>query len=290
MRAPNGSRPNKSQASGAFGARRQRGSVVGRARIDSVTHPRVAREGRTFGRAGGAKPRDLTRVSATMLTAAIRASLCLAQRNPPKRGDVPLPRNQHELETAPSQSRSPGTDSGCVPPKDHPNKPRAKGDETTVTRRTGARGHSPLAYSHNPARDRIRLANSGYNKRKQEILTLVGIVRSILRVNSDSTDNTPSGPELVRSLAELSRVGMTEEEIVAFGGQLDAIIESVSALQEVDTEGVEPTGHAIDVTNVYREDSDRDSYTRDEMLSNAPVAQEGYVRVRYVFGEDETEP
>ena len=109
-------------------------------------------------------------------------------------------------------------------------------------------------------------------------------------MNSDSTDNTPSGPELVRSLAELSRVGMTEEEIVAFGGQLDAIIESVSALQEVDTEGVEPTGHAIDVTNVYREDADRESYTRDEMLSNAPAAQEGYVRVRYVFGEDETEP
>ena len=122
------------------------------------------------------------------------------------------------------------------------------------------------------------------------MLTVIGIVRSILRVNQDSTDNARSGTELARSLAELSRVGMTEEEIVAFGGQLDAIIESVSALQEVDTEGVEPTGHAIDVTNVYREDLDRDSYTRDEMLSNAPVAQEGYVRVRYVFGEDETEP
>ena len=122
------------------------------------------------------------------------------------------------------------------------------------------------------------------------MLTLIGIVRSILRVNPDDTDTAPSGPELVRSLAELSRVGMTEEEIESFGGQLDAIIESVSALQEVDTEGVEPTGHAIDVTNVYREDSDRESYGRDEMLSNAPAAQEGYVRVRYVFGEDETEP
>ena len=159
-----------------------------------------------------------------------------------------------------------------------------------MTHRTGACGHSLLAYSHNPARHRILLANSGYNKRKQEMLTLIGIVRSILRVAKNDADNTRSGPELARSLAELSRVGMTEEEIVAFGGQLDAIIESVSALQEVDTEGVEPTGHAIDVTNVYREDSDRDSFTRDEMLSNAPAAQEGYVRVRYVFGEDETEP
>lgn len=109
-------------------------------------------------------------------------------------------------------------------------------------------------------------------------------------MTQDKSDNTPSGPELVRSLAELSRVGITDEEVIAFGGQLDAIIESVSALQEVDTEGVEPTGHAIDVTNVYREDSDRESYGRDEMLSNAPAAQEGYVRVRYVFGEDETEP
>ena len=109
-------------------------------------------------------------------------------------------------------------------------------------------------------------------------------------MNTNEEENAPSGSELVRSLAELSRVGMTEEEIESFGGQLDAIIGSVSALQEVDTEGVEPTGHAIDVTNVYREDSDRESYGRDEMLSNAPAAQEGYVRVRYVFGEEETEP
>ena len=109
-------------------------------------------------------------------------------------------------------------------------------------------------------------------------------------MNTNEEENAPSGPELVRSLAELSRVGMTEEEIKSFGGQLDAIIRSVSALQEVDTEGVEPTGHAIEVTNVYREDADRESYGRDEMLSNAPAAQEGYVRVRYVFGEEETEP
>ena len=105
-----------------------------------------------------------------------------------------------------------------------------------------------------------------------------------------NTDGGPSGPDLVRSLAELSRVGMTEEEISQFGDELDAIIESVSALQEVDTDGVEPTGHAIDVTNVYRNDSSRESYSREEMLSNAPASQEGYVRVRYVFGEDESEP
>lgn len=132
--------------------------------------------------------------------------------------------------------------------------------------------------------------NSPHNVRVRRNLAVSGIIRSILRVHPDEKENARTGPELARSLAELSRVGMTEEEIEAFGGQLDAIIESVSALQEVDTEGVEPTGHAIDVTNVYREDSDRESYGRDEMLSNAPAAQEGYVRVRYVFGEDETEP
>ncbi len=104
-------------------------------------------------------------------------------------------------------------------------------------------------------------------------------------MSQDNVDNGAMGPDLVRSLAELSRVGMTEEEITAFGGQLHAIIESVSALQEVDTTGVEPTGHAIDVKNVYREDTNRESYTREEMLSNAPAFQEGYVRVRYVFGD-----
>ena len=101
-----------------------------------------------------------------------------------------------------------------------------------------------------------------------------------------STENAPSGAELVRALAVLGRVGLTEEEAEGFGGQLDAILESVSALQEVDTTGIEPTGHAIDLINVYREDADAESLTRDEMLSNAPASQEGYVRVRYVFGED----
>ena len=101
-----------------------------------------------------------------------------------------------------------------------------------------------------------------------------------------ANDDAQSGAELVRALAALGRVGLTDEEAEGFGGQLDAILESVSALQEVDTTDVEPTGHAIDLINVYRDDAGAESFTRGEMLANAPASQEGYVRVRYVFGDE----
>ncbi|MBI4236421.1 MAG: Asp-tRNA(Asn)/Glu-tRNA(Gln) amidotransferase subunit GatC [Chloroflexi bacterium] len=87
----------------------------------------------------------------------------------------------------------------------------------------------------------------------------------------------------VRHLAALARVGATEEELERMRAQLASILANFRVLQEVDTTGVEPTGHAIAVENVMRGDEPHPSHPREETLANAPQAQEGFVRVRRVL-------
>lgn len=89
----------------------------------------------------------------------------------------------------------------------------------------------------------------------------------------------------LRHLAALARVGATEEDLERMRAQLTSILEHFRVLQEVDTTGLEPTGHAIALENVLREDDPRPSFPREEILANAPAAQEGSVRVRRVLEE-----
>ena len=102
--------------------------------------------------------------------------------------------------------------------------------------------------------------------------------------DSDAQDTHLTLDE-VRHLSMLARVGATEEELERMRSQLASILDSIAVLQEADTEGVEPTSQAIDVTNVLRDDASRPSRTREDILANAPLAQEGYVRVRGVFDD-----
>ena len=60
--------------------------------------------------------------------------------------------------------------------------------------------------------------------------------------------------ELVERIAKVARLELTEAEIEKFTGQLKVILESFKELDEVDTEGVEPSFHPQEVANVLRED------------------------------------
>jgi aspartyl-tRNA(Asn)/glutamyl-tRNA(Gln) amidotransferase subunit C len=60
--------------------------------------------------------------------------------------------------------------------------------------------------------------------------------------------------ELVERIARVARLELTEEEIEKFTGQLKVILESFRELDEVDTEGVEPSFHPQELSNVLRED------------------------------------
>ncbi len=67
-------------------------------------------------------------------------------------------------------------------------------------------------------------------------------------------------------------------------GQLSSILRVFESLQQVDTEGVEPTGHTTEVRTVLRDDEAAESLQRESILENAPDSEAGYVRVRPILG------
>jgi aspartyl-tRNA(Asn)/glutamyl-tRNA(Gln) amidotransferase subunit C len=91
----------------------------------------------------------------------------------------------------------------------------------------------------------------------------------------------------VRYVADLARIELTDEEVARFETELDDIIEYVQKLGELDVEGIEPTAHAMPLSNVMREDDPRPSMDREAMLRNAPATlEDAFVRVPVVI-EDE---
>ncbi len=74
----------------------------------------------------------------------------------------------------------------------------------------------------------------------------------------------------VAKVALLARLRLEGNELETFTGQLNAIVGYVEQLAELDTTGVEPLAHGIDVHNVFRADVRGPSLSRDEALANAP--------------------
>ena len=76
----------------------------------------------------------------------------------------------------------------------------------------------------------------------------------------------------VRHVAMLARLGLTDEQVSALGGELNSILEQVDRISALDLSGVEPTAHAVPVTNVTRPDVVRPCLSREDALLNAPGA------------------
>ena len=76
--------------------------------------------------------------------------------------------------------------------------------------------------------------------------------------------------EQVRHVANLARLGLTDEEVTRMGEQLGAILDSIEKIQELDLENVPPTANPLNLTNVFRPDEPRGGLTREEALSTAP--------------------
>ena len=89
--------------------------------------------------------------------------------------------------------------------------------------------------------------------------------------------------EEVRHLSVLTRINMTDEEDEIMSDQMADILESIEVLRQVDTEGVEPTGHSVDLDSVMREDVSSDSIPLEDALSNAPLIEGDFIRVRAVL-------
>ncbi|MEK7872121.1 MAG: Asp-tRNA(Asn)/Glu-tRNA(Gln) amidotransferase subunit GatC, partial [Nitrospirota bacterium] len=81
--------------------------------------------------------------------------------------------------------------------------------------------------------------------------------------------------EEVERVAKLARLLVSEEEKDVLTRQLSGILTYVGKLNELNTEGVEPLSHVIDIKNVFREDKTRESLSQDLALSNAPEKRDG---------------
>ncbi|MGQ9653076.1 MAG: Asp-tRNA(Asn)/Glu-tRNA(Gln) amidotransferase subunit GatC [Thermodesulfobacteriota bacterium] len=89
--------------------------------------------------------------------------------------------------------------------------------------------------------------------------------------------------EDVKHVAQLARLRFRENELEQFTHQLDAILTYMDQLNELDTSSVEPTTHAMDLFNVFREDRVVPSMTVEEALSNAPQRMGGAFQVPRVI-------
>ena len=89
--------------------------------------------------------------------------------------------------------------------------------------------------------------------------------------------------EEVRHVAELAKLGLTEEEKGLFSEQLSAILDYAERLQELDTEDVPPTAHSIPLQNVMRDDEVIPAYPREDILANAPESERGSFKVQAVL-------
>ena len=89
--------------------------------------------------------------------------------------------------------------------------------------------------------------------------------------------------EEVRHIALLARVAMTDEELERMRDEMSNILDHFDVLQQVDTEGVEPTAHTADVRSVMRDDEVRASASKEDVLANAPRREDDFLRVRAVL-------
>ena len=76
-------------------------------------------------------------------------------------------------------------------------------------------------------------------------------------------------------VADLARLDLDESAIEKFAGQIGTILDYVDKLNEVDTEGVRATSHAISLTNAFREDEPKEHLEREQALANAPEKEDG---------------
>jgi aspartyl-tRNA(Asn)/glutamyl-tRNA(Gln) amidotransferase subunit C len=90
--------------------------------------------------------------------------------------------------------------------------------------------------------------------------------------------------EDVLHVARLARLDVSEEEVDRYTEQLAAVLEHAADVAALDTSGVPPTAHPLPLANVLREDEVQPSLDRDEVLAQAPAAEDGRFRVPPILG------
>jgi aspartyl-tRNA(Asn)/glutamyl-tRNA(Gln) amidotransferase subunit C len=92
--------------------------------------------------------------------------------------------------------------------------------------------------------------------------------------------------EEVAHLARLSRLALGDEELDHLAGQLGQIISAVARVQEVASDGIPPTSHAVPLVNVFRDDVVVPPLGAEKALDQAPAVEQQRFRVPRILTED----
>jgi aspartyl-tRNA(Asn)/glutamyl-tRNA(Gln) amidotransferase subunit C len=94
-------------------------------------------------------------------------------------------------------------------------------------------------------------------------------------------------PELVRHVARLARLQLSDEHLARLATQLESILQYVDQIEQVDVTGTEPMAHALPLHNVFREDVIEPSLPLEKVLQNAPDSDGPYFKVPKILGAEE---
>ena len=91
------------------------------------------------------------------------------------------------------------------------------------------------------------------------------------------------GSAEIRRIAHLARIAVTDQEVADLGRKLSGIFSLIEEMQAVDTTGIEPMAHAVDVTQPLREDQVTEVDRREKFQRIAPQVEAGLYLVPKVI-------
>ncbi|HRQ87008.1 MAG TPA: Asp-tRNA(Asn)/Glu-tRNA(Gln) amidotransferase subunit GatC [Candidatus Saccharibacteria bacterium] len=89
--------------------------------------------------------------------------------------------------------------------------------------------------------------------------------------------------DTVLHLAKLSSLQLTDSEIDSLTSDLSRIIEYITQLDQLDTDGIEPTYEVTGLENVFRDDEVKPGLSREQLLTLAPDSHDGSIKVPKVL-------
>jgi aspartyl-tRNA(Asn)/glutamyl-tRNA(Gln) amidotransferase subunit C len=90
----------------------------------------------------------------------------------------------------------------------------------------------------------------------------------------------------VAHVARLALLDLSDAELDVYTGQLAAVLDHAADVEALDLTDVPPTSHPFPLRNVFRRDEPEPGLDREEVLSQAPSAEDGRFRVPPILGEE----
>lgn len=94
----------------------------------------------------------------------------------------------------------------------------------------------------------------------------------------------------INHIAKLARIGLSEEEKKQFSKELEAILDFVKKLNELNTDKIEPIGHITGLLNETRDDerkketiTEEEAKRAEKMLNMAPDQKDEYFKVKAIL-------